>query len=104
MSGARGHTRGAAGGWASAPRCVPETVLKPNASSGTLVAMKAATWFPRVHCIPTRTEVPVLLSFLILLEAPARARELANYAADMREDLADRILPYWHDTTIDRTN
>jgi mannose/cellobiose epimerase-like protein (N-acyl-D-glucosamine 2-epimerase family) len=68
--------------------------------------MKAATWFPGVHCLPTRTQVLVLLNFLILLAAPARARarELANYAADMREDLADRILPYWHDTTIDRTN
>jgi mannobiose 2-epimerase len=44
--------------------------------------------------------------FALLLAAsgPAAARELANYAADMREDLTERTLPYWHDTTVDKAN
>jgi mannose/cellobiose epimerase-like protein (N-acyl-D-glucosamine 2-epimerase family) len=31
-------------------------------------------------------------------------RPLTNYAADIREDLTKKIMPYWHDTTLDRTN
>jgi len=44
--------------------------------------------------------------FALLLAAsgPAAARELANYAADMREDLTERTLPYWYDTTLDKAN
>ena len=34
----------------------------------------------------------------------SESRALSNYSADMREDLAEKILPYWHDTTLDRTN
>src|SRR5580765_119873 len=43
---------------------------------------------------------------LLLLAAPSSgwARELANYAADMREDLTEKTLPYWFDTTLDKTN
>jgi len=44
--------------------------------------------------------------FALLLAAsgPAAARELANYAADMREDLTEKTLPYWYDTTLDKAN
>src|SRR3990170_1343001 len=31
-------------------------------------------------------------------------RLLTIYSADMHEDLAKKIMPYWHDTTLDRTN
>ena len=43
---------------------------------------------------------------LMLLGASisARARELSSYAADMKEDLAEKILPYWYDTAQDKTN
>src|SRR5437762_14296354 len=34
----------------------------------------------------------------------AAARALSNYAVDIREDLGDKILPYWHATTLDKTN
>ena len=42
----------------------------------------------------------------MLLTASDRvpARELSNYLADMREDLTEKVLPYWHDTTLDKTN
>jgi mannobiose 2-epimerase len=44
--------------------------------------------------------------FALVLAAsgPAAARELANYAADMREDLTEKTLPYWYDTTLDKAN
>src|SRR5262249_33943208 len=31
-------------------------------------------------------------------------RPLTSYSVEMRRDLAEKILPYWHDTTLDRTN
>jgi mannobiose 2-epimerase len=31
-------------------------------------------------------------------------RSLTSYSVEMRQDLAEKILPYWHDTTLDRTN
>ena len=40
----------------------------------------------------------------LAVSGPAWARELANYAADMREDLTEKTLPYWYDTTLDKTN
>ena len=48
----------------------------------------------------------ILIFALVLLAAlsSAWARELANYAADMREDLTEKTLPYWFDTTLDKTN
>src|SRR6266498_3092205 len=48
--------------------------------------------------------VGILALVLPGFSGSAAARELPNYAADMREDLGDKILPYWHDTTLDRTN
>ena len=45
-----------------------------------------------------------LFALLLAVSGSAWARELANYAADMREDLTERILPYWYDTTLDKTN
>jgi mannobiose 2-epimerase len=34
----------------------------------------------------------------------ATIRPLTSYSVEMRQDLAEKILPYWHDTTLDRTN
>jgi cellobiose epimerase len=31
-------------------------------------------------------------------------RSLTNYSADTHESLVKKIMPYWHDTTLDRTN
>ena len=31
-------------------------------------------------------------------------RPLTSYSVEMHQDLAEKILPYWHDTTLDRTN
>ena len=45
-----------------------------------------------------------LFALLLAVSGSAWARELANYAADMREDLTEKTLPYWYDTTLDKTN
>ena len=44
-----------------------------------------------------------LFTLLLTVSGSAWARELANYAADMREDLTEKSLPYWYDTTLDKT-
>jgi mannobiose 2-epimerase len=31
-------------------------------------------------------------------------KSLSRYSAEMRKNLAEKILPYWHETTLDRTN
>jgi mannobiose 2-epimerase len=36
--------------------------------------------------------------------ANAVSRPLTSYSADLRRDLVQKILPYWHDTSLDRTN
>ena len=56
---------------------------------------------PRKSILPATS-----LASLLLLAAtfPTAARELSSYALDMKEDLGDKILPYWHDSTLDNTN
>jgi len=56
---------------------------------------------PRKSILPATS-----LASLLLLAAtfPTAARELSSYALDMKEDLGDKILPYWHDSTLDKTN
>src|SRR6266498_2650330 len=68
--------------------------------------MKTTASFHESLCVHRSGPASIGLCALMLLLAtgPALARDLANYAADMREDLGDRILPYWHDTTLDTTN
>ena len=49
----------------------------------------------------------VLLLFLVLVLVPSattRAKERAQYAAELKDQLVHKILPYWYDTAIDRTN
>ena len=57
-------------------------------------------------CVHTYRRALIHVCVLLLLAAPSAgwARELANYAADMREDLTEKTLPYWFDTTLDKTN
>ena len=82
-----------------------ETVLKPARRNGTLGAMKTSVLCHELFHF--RRLLRASFGFFALLLAasgPAAARELANYAADMREDLTERTLPYWHDTTVDKAN
>ena len=51
-----------------------------------------------------RRESIGLFALLLAVSGSAQARELANYAADMREDLTEKTLPYWYDATLDKTN
>jgi len=51
----------------------------------------------------------VLTTVAVLLAMPpaaglAATRALSSYAADMKEDMIEKLLPYWHDTTLDKTN
>src|SRR5213592_5034052 len=57
-------------------------------------------------CVRRLRRALIRLFALMLLAAfsSAWARDLANYAADMREDLTEKTLPYWYDTTLDKTN
>lgn len=41
---------------------------------------------------------------LAVLPGLAPAKERAEYARELRHELASRILPYWYDSAIDRTN
>lgn len=43
-----------------------------------------------------------LLSVLPVCCVNAASRPLTAYSADIREDLGEKIMPYWHDTTLDR--
>src|SRR5437867_7432330 len=55
-------------------------------------------------CPSRRALIHVFALMLLAALSSAWARELANYAADMREDLTEKSLPYWYDTTLDKTN
>ena len=68
--------------------------------------MKTAGFFPESLCVRRLRRAFLCVFALTLLAdlSSAWARELANYAADMREDLTEKTLPYWFDTTLDKTN
>ena len=49
----------------------------------------------------------VLLAFLVFLLCPSatsHAKERAQYAVELKEQLVQKILPYWYDTAIDQKN
>lgn len=47
----------------------------------------------------------ILLGFaLLLVPRPAQGDPLASRASDFKSQLAGKILPYWYDTALDRTN
>lgn len=48
----------------------------------------------------------VLVLFLLLFGLPslARAKDRAQYAAELKEQLVQKIMPYWYDTAIDQKN
>src|SRR3989442_7536793 len=68
--------------------------------------MKTTGFFLESLCVCPFRRALIHGFALMLLAVPgsAWARELANYAADMREDLTEKTLPYWYDTTLDKTN
>jgi len=50
---------------------------------------------------------PTIIAFLLILLPSgvfAATRALSSYAADIKEDMIEKLLPYWHDTTLDKTN
>src|SRR6185503_5644695 len=53
---------------------------------------------------PSRRALIHIFALALTVPGSAVARELANYASDMREDLTEKTLPYWYDTTLDKNN
>src|SRR5439155_19554371 len=77
----------------------------PDERNGTLGAMKTVNPSPASLGVFRSQRAWVGIFALILLASDSGlARELSNYAADIREDLTEKILPYLRDTTLDRTN
>src|SRR6266540_614537 len=67
--------------------------------------MKTVTPFQEpLHVCRSRRAFISVWALLLAAAGSAEARELSSYAADMKEDLVEKVLPYWHDTTLDKTN
>src|SRR2546422_447644 len=77
----------------------------PDERNGTLCAMKTVNPSPAsLGIFRSQRALVGIFALIVLAPGSGLARELSNYAADMREDLTEKILPYWCDTTLDRTN
>lgn len=81
-------------------------MLKAEPWCGTLTGMNSVSiphkW-SRFLPLSAVTIVAVLLA-MPPASSPAATRALSSYAADMKEDMIEKLLPYWHDTTLDKTN
>src|SRR5213082_2315508 len=67
-----------------------ETVLKPDARNGTLGAMKTVDPSPASLGIFRSQRALGIFALIVLTSDSGLARELSNYAADMREDLTEK--------------
>ena len=77
----------------------------PDERNGTLCAMKTVNPSPAsLGVFRSQRALVGIFALILLASGSVLARELSNYAADMREDLTEKILPYWFDTTLDKTN
>src|SRR5262245_11948291 len=77
----------------------------------SLLAMVLVTWrsVVMIKCAPLRWLCYELSLNGGHLHGPPRSvkkgdRPLTSYSVEMRQDLAEKILPYWQDTTLDRIN
>ena len=82
------------------------SLLKAASGYGTLtrmISVSISSRWSRFYSL----RAPAVVAFWLTLLAPntfAATRPLSSYAADMKEDMIEKLLPYWHDTTLDKTN
>jgi len=67
---------------------------------GGMSAIEPACWNQSV----CRVGLTALVALLLAFPASAATRGLPSYAADMKEDMVEKLLPYWRNTTPDKTN